>query len=78
MANQKYWILPNQVAAKEIEAVLTDEEIPYVLVDYTSTPYNGLFTPQMGYGHIEVPDEYLNQADDILADFGIEPSERKR
>ncbi|MFP4362752.1 MAG: hypothetical protein ACLFR1_02655 [Spirochaetia bacterium] len=78
MAKQKYWILPNQVAAKEIEAVLTDEGIPYVLVDYTSTPYNGLFTPQMGYGHIEVPSEYFQEAQEVFEDFGIDVSERKK
>ena len=62
---------PNAVAidtemeANILEMVLKDHDIPYVFVSYHDTAYNGIFQLQHGWGHVEVPLEYVEQVQDL-------------
>ncbi len=57
--------IDTEMEANILEMVLKDYDIPYVFVSYHDTAYNGIFQLQHGWGHVEVPLEYVEQVQDL-------------
>jgi hypothetical protein len=55
---KKIVTLENQAQAQWVEAVLVERDIPHFMRTYHDSAYDGLFQAQMGWGHIEAPEEY--------------------
>jgi hypothetical protein len=55
---KKIMTLENDAQARLLEAVLTERDIPHFMRTYHDSAYDGLFQAQMGWGHIEAPEDY--------------------
>ncbi len=64
-------ILPlgNEAEARLLDALLTDQEIPHVIVSYHDSAYDGLFQSQQGWGHLEAPLEYMEEIRQVYRDM---------
>lgn len=56
--HKKIVTLENQAQAQRLEGVLIERGIPHFMRTYHDSAYDGLFQAQMGWGHIEAPEEY--------------------
>ena len=61
--------LENDSEAVRFAHILEEEGIPCTLVSNHSTVYNGIFQLQNGWGYAEVPAEYFQKADELLAAY---------
>lgn len=59
----------NSFEADLFAAMLEEEGIPYAVVDHSSLVFDGLFQMTMGWGHVEVPEEFRNVAEVLLKNF---------
>jgi hypothetical protein len=57
--------IEKEMEANLLEMVLKDYDIPYVFVSYHDTAYNGIFQLQHGWGHVEVPIEYVEKVEEL-------------
>jgi hypothetical protein len=62
-------VLKNQVEAQLLSSILKEKKIPYLIRSYADIAYNGIFQVQQGWGHVETPDEYLDQVKEIYQDL---------
>ena len=69
MRDDKRIMLANDSEADRFSHILAQEEIPYTLVSNHSTPYNGIFQLQNGWGYAEVPDAYFEKAQGLLEEY---------
>ncbi|HDQ13563.1 MAG TPA: hypothetical protein ENN41_01965 [Sediminispirochaeta sp.] len=53
--------IARQLDAEYLKSVLDDLEIPYHMVSYHDSAYAGIFQFQNGWGHVEVPPEYVEE-----------------
>ena len=58
--------MENEFEADVFAALLDEERIPHTLINHHSMAYNGLFQMTMGWGHFEIPESYLEKADELL------------
>ena len=67
--------LNNEVEARLLQAHLESERIPHLIVSRHDTAYTGIFQVQLGWGHVEAPDEYQERILEIYNDMftGNEP-----
>ena len=56
----------NEFEADIIRDALEKEDIPVLVRNFHDTSFNGLFIPQKGWGIILVPEEYREDAKNIL------------
>ena len=49
-----------------LQLCLMRNGIPHTLINHHSMAYNGLFQMTMGWGHFEIPESYLEKADELL------------
>ena len=63
---EKIAVLDNAEQARALGALLTEEDIPHVLLSYHDTAYDGLFQGTRGWGHVEAPAEYREEILAIL------------
>lgn len=61
--------LKNDAEARLVHAHLEEREIPHVLRSYHDAAYNGIFQVQLGWGHIEAPEAYRQEIEEIHADL---------
>ena len=59
----------NSFEADIFAAMLEEEGIPYAVVDHSSLVFDGLFQMTMGWGHVEVPEEFRDAAEELLKNF---------
>jgi hypothetical protein len=62
-------IARNMIQAQAIEAMLDEEGIPCIVGTYESRAYDGVFTPQKGWGEIRVLEEHKDRAGELIRDF---------
>ena len=60
----KIAVLDSPVEAALLESMLQARRVTYMMVDYTSSAYDGLFQLSRGWGHIEAP---VADKDQVLA-----------
>jgi len=49
--------------------MLEEEEIPYNVVNHFSLAYGNIFQMTTGWGHIEVPEEYQEKAEELFRNY---------
>ncbi len=57
----KILILDNVLEANILEDKLNEKGIPFIIRTYHDEAYDGLFTFQKGWGHIEAESKYKNE-----------------
>lgn len=66
--------LDDEVQAEALDAVLTGQNIPHLMVSYHDTALDGLFQGSRGWGHVEAPEACAGQILAILADLKSRPA----
>ena len=66
---QKILVLNNEVEARLLDAVLTEQQIPHLMRTYHDRAYDGLWQQQQGWGHVEAPEEVEEQILSIYEDL---------
>lgn len=61
--------LENEIEAKLLDAVLTEQNVPHFIGTYHDAAYNGIFQPQKGWGFVEAPASYEKHILEILTDI---------
>lgn len=61
--------LDNQFEADVFAAILEEENIPHTVVNHYSLAYDGLFQMSMGWGHIDIPEEYQKKAAELFLNY---------
>ncbi len=59
----------NKFEADRISGLLTDENIPNIVVSHHDIAYDGIFQVSLGWGHIEVPAEFQAEAEKLYKDY---------
>jgi hypothetical protein len=59
----------NEFEAEIFINILEEEKIPYALIQNKSLAYNGIFEIPMGWGYVEIPEEYEILAKKLYNDF---------
>ncbi|MEW6615265.1 MAG: DUF2007 domain-containing protein [Thermodesulfobacteriota bacterium] len=59
-------VLENRFEADVISDALEKEGITFIVREFRDTAYNGLFTPQLGWGEVMVFDEETKKAEEII------------
>ncbi|ORC36949.1 hypothetical protein B4O97_04810 [Marispirochaeta aestuarii] len=61
--------LANDIEAARFADILAQEGIPCAVISNDSSVYTGIFQLQNGWGYAEVPEEFLRQAESLLAAY---------
>lgn len=61
--------LDDEVQAEALDAVLSGQDIPHLMVCYHDTALDGLFQGARGWGHVEAPEAFKDQVLAVLADL---------
>ena len=72
----KILVLNNEIEARLLDAVLTEQEIPHLMRSYHDRAYDGLWQQQQGWGHVEAPEDYREQILSIYEDLRSERGEK--
>lgn len=62
-------VLRNNVEAGLLDSILSEREIPHIMVSYHDAALDGLFQAQKGWGCVEAPESYKDEIVHILADI---------
>lgn len=62
--------LKNDIEAQLISSILDERAIPHHMRSYHDSAYDGIFQVQLGWGHIEAPEEYREEIEKIYYDLG--------
>jgi hypothetical protein len=65
---KKVAVLHNEVEAKLVDRLLSDEGIPHLMRSYHDSAYDGLFQGGGVWGHIEAPLEFHEQIKSVIDD----------
>lgn len=71
---KKIVILDNEIQARLIDSILTEREIPHRMRSYHDSAYDGIYQMQKGWGHVEAPEEYQDEIENILVNLPVEDS----
>lgn len=55
----------NQIEAILLSDLLTDKKIPHIIRSYHDSAYDGLWQTKSSWGHIEAPDEFREEIQNI-------------
>lgn len=61
--------LDNSFQADVLSEMLTEEGILHQVVSNRSEAYNGLFQLSLGWGYIEIPEEFKQKASAVMARY---------
>jgi hypothetical protein len=61
--------IDNEFEADSFAAILEAEKIPHTVISHFSLAYDGIFQMTMGWGHIEIPEEYEERARQLYANY---------
>jgi hypothetical protein len=61
--------LENEFEADVFSDLLVDEGIPFTVVSNYSRAFDGLYQMTMGWGHIEIPEVYKDQAEELFRNY---------
>jgi hypothetical protein len=64
----KVIVLDNEIEAQLLDSILSERDIPHLMVSYHDTAYDGLFQTQKGWGHVSAPARFKQEILEILAD----------
>ena len=69
MKKKKLVEIDTDFEATFMDSILTEKEIPHVMVSYSTSPFINLFQTQKGWGHITSPVEYLEEIEVIYKEL---------
>ena len=74
----KAGIVENRFEGDRISQSLQAAEIPFMVKSFLDTAYNGLYVPQKGWGMVLVPEDFIEEAERIIAEVkkGFEEEEK--
>lgn len=61
--------LDNESEADVMNALLEEDKIPHTIVSHFSSAYDGLFQMSEGWGHVEIPVEYREKAEELMRNY---------
>jgi shikimate 5-dehydrogenase len=62
----KVIVLDNEIEAQLLDSILSERDIPHLMVSYHDTAYDGLFQTQKGWGHVSAPTPFKQEILEIL------------
>ena len=65
----KIIIFENEVEARHMEAILKERDIPHLIRSYHDLVYDGIYQTQKGWGHLEAPEKYRDEIEEICDDL---------
>jgi len=65
-------VLENAIQAQLLDSILTERNIPHVMVSYRDSAYNGIYQLHKGWGHVEAPERYREEIAAIHEDLSRE------
>ncbi|MFH1929411.1 MAG: hypothetical protein ABIK79_14765 [Chloroflexota bacterium] len=65
-------VLENAIQAQLLDSILTERNIPHVMVSYRDSAYDGIYQLRRGWGHVEAPERYREEIAAILEDLSRE------
>ncbi|MFW6151777.1 MAG: hypothetical protein ACOC6C_02265 [Verrucomicrobiota bacterium] len=63
---KKIAVLESEVQARFLEESLKTENIPHIMKSYHENAFDGLFSLQKGWGHVEAPEQYKKRILSII------------
>ena len=54
-------VLDNEFEAKLLSEILTEKNVPHIIRSYHDSAYDGLWQIQSSWGHIEAPEEHMEE-----------------
>ncbi len=54
-------ILENENEAQLLDSILTEREIPHLMISYYDTAFDGLYQAQKGWGRVNAPASYKEE-----------------
>jgi len=64
--------LRDEIQARLVDAELSSREIPHIIRSYHETAFDGLFQGQLGWGHVEGPEDMKDLIKQIVYDLSKE------
>ena len=64
--------LGNAFEAMLLDELLTERDIPHIMKSYHDTALNGLWQTPSFWGHVEAPEEFKDEINDIYANMSKE------
>ncbi len=64
----KAGIVETRFEGDRVSQALNEAGIPYLIKSFHDTAYNGLYIFQKGWGAVLVPEDFLEQAEKLMAD----------
>jgi len=61
--------LDNEFEADVVASMFEEEKIPHNVVSHHSSAYDGLFQMTMGWGHVEIPEEFQEKAEKLMQSY---------
>ena len=65
----KVAVLENMIEAELFETMLKQQGIPHLIRSHHDSAYDGLFQGQMGWGHVEAPEDQKDIIVKMLEDL---------
>jgi len=65
-------VLENAIQAQLLDSILSERNIPHVMVSYRDSAYNGIYQLRRGWGHIEAPEKHREEIAAICEDLSRE------
>ncbi|MCD4819336.1 MAG: hypothetical protein K8S23_11660 [Candidatus Cloacimonetes bacterium] len=69
--------LKNEFEAEVLEGILKEKNIPFELICYHDSAFDGIFQYQQGWGHLETSDEFVEEIKGIYKDIQNTITEEK-
>jgi len=70
-------VLENTIQAQLLDSILTERNIPHVMVSYRDSAYDGIYQLRKGWGHVEAPERYREEIAAIYEDLSRELHEER-
>jgi len=72
---KKIILLNNEFEAEVMEGILKEKNIPFELICYHDSAFDGIFQFQKGWGHLESSDKFAEEIKIIYKDIQKIPKE---
>jgi hypothetical protein len=67
-----YWVkagtVENRFEGDRVSQALDEARIPFLIKSFLDTAYNGLYVPQKGWGVVMVPENFGEEAGNIISE----------
>jgi len=70
-------VLENAIQAQLLDSILSERNIPHVMVSYRDSAYDGIYQLRKGWGHVEAPGTHREEITAIYEDLSREYHEER-